>query len=646
MDGPRPKRTRANDPPPRTAYGHTHAHHRSNAGRGAVSCVMLRDSTPPSPSRANVLAEHTGRRNFVLGLSGLLAACQAPTRAPTSPGDSAPTPAPTPVPTATPDTTDSALSNLRGAEAVLGVEYDERERQALVGEIEGILARVVHTRTTALPNDLAPAVTFDPRPSGFVMPDAARRIRVDEAGGRTAPTTDDDIAFAPVTTLSAWLARGTVTSTQLVELYLDRLRRFGPALECVVALTEQRARDQARASDERRRRRRPLGPLDGIPWGAKDLLDVAGVPSTWGATPFADRVGSRDAVVVERLDRAGAVLVAKLTTGALAYGDIWSGGRTRNPWQPAEGSSGSSAGPASATAAGLCGFAIGSETYGSIVSPSMRCGTTGLRPTFGRVARSGTMALCWSLDKLGPITRNVEDTALVLAAINGADANDPSSIDAPFSYQTHSSLAGVRIGYVPAWFDGADNHAIDRHVFETLARLGANMVPITIPDHPYDALLSILLVEAAAAFEQLTLTNRDDELRWQEPEAWPNTFRATRFVSAIDFVQAERLRRRIMTDFERLFATVDCIAGPSFASPMLLATNFTGHPSLVLRAGFETRQPHGGWQLGEVTATTPSFEAPYGVSLWGKLFDEATLIHVGQALERELGVASRRPNLE
>jgi Asp-tRNA(Asn)/Glu-tRNA(Gln) amidotransferase A subunit family amidase len=345
------------------------------------------------------------------------------------------------------------------------------------------------------------------------------------------------------------------------------------------------------------------------------------------------------------------VLLGKTTLGALAYGDIWFGGKTRNPWNLNEGSSGSSAGSASATAAALCGFAIGTETLGSITSPSQRCGTTGLRPTFGRVSRAGAMALCWSLDKVGPICRSVEDCALVLAAVNGGDTADRSSIDAPFNFDAKAGLDGLRLGWLPAAFEEEAATDVDRAALEAARRLGVEVVEVSLPDLPYGSLMGVLYAEAAAAFEELTLTGRDDELTWQEPGAWPNAFRKARFLSAVDHIQLDRLRYRVMEALGGLFDQVDALIGPFMTGPMLVASNFTGHPCLHLRAGFlevATRSDpslaHGKLITGQAAADATPFEVPQGISLWAGLFDEGRLCNLGMALEAELAVADRRPS--
>jgi len=390
------------------------------------------------------------------------------------------------------------------------------------------------------------------------------------------------------------------------------------------------------------------GPLHGIPWGAKDLLDTAGVPTTYGAEPYRNRVPAANSTVVERLNDAGAVLVAKLSLGALALNDVWFGGQTMNPWLLEEGSSGSSAGPGAAVSAGLVGFAIGSETGGSIVSPSMRCGITGLRPTFGRVPRSGAMTLCWSLDKLGPMTRSVEDTALVLNAISGPDEHDLASVPAGFNFDATADVKGLRVGYFPAWMKEAPATDVDRAALKTLKKLGMKPVEVTLPDWPYDSLYLILFAEAAAAFEDLTLSHQVDQLKMQVPDAWPNCFRQARFLSAVDFVQADRLRRKVAEEMARVFREVDMLLVPSLRDEMLVISNFTGHPSLTLRAGFvEVSEARSDWAPDPqhpLPKFSPPRRVPHGVTLIGRLFDEGRLAEAGLALERAFAVAAERPH--
>jgi Asp-tRNA(Asn)/Glu-tRNA(Gln) amidotransferase A subunit family amidase len=433
----------------------------------------------------------------------------------------------------------------------------------------------------------------------------------------------------------------------LTGIYLNRLQRFDPKLHCVITLTREHALAQARQADVEIAAGHYRGPLHGIPWGAKDLLDTANIPTTWGAEPYMHRVPTVDSMVVQRLNNAGAILVAKLSLGALALNDVWFGGQTMNPWLLEEGSSGSSAGPGAATAAGLVGFAIGSETGGSIVSPSMRCGVTGLRPTFGRVPRTGAMTLCWSLDKLGPMTRSVEDAMLVLDAISGPDPGDIASVPCSLAFHAGASVAGLRVGYFPAWMNENPATEVDRAALEQVKKLGMQPVELSLPDWPYDSLNLILFAEAAAAFEELTLSHGVDELKAQVPDAWPNIFRQARFLSAVDFVQADRLRRKVAQQMATIFSDVDLLLVPSLRDEMLVISNFTGHPSLTLRAGFvEVSQARSDWApdpAHPLPRFSPPRRVPHGITLIGPLFDEGRLAEAGMSLERAFGVAGARP---
>lgn len=545
----------------------------------------------------------------------------------------------------------TALS-LAEAERLIAVEYSPGQRELVLIDLEDQINRIKNLRSVSLPNALAPASVFDPRLPVTDFELEQRPIVTSRHEPGPLPASDEDIAFAPLVSLSEWLRTSMLSSTRLTEIYLARLARFNTELECVVTITEGLALEQATRADQEIAAGRYRGPLHGVPWAAKDLLDTAGIATTWGATPYKDRVPDRDAAVVRRLNEAGAVLVAKSTLGALAYGDIWFGGRTRNPWNPDEGSAGSSAGSAVAVAAALVGFAIGTETLGSIVSPCMRCGTTGLRPTYGRISRNGAMALCWSLDKIGPICRRVEDTALVLAALNGHDAADPGSVDLPFNFDATRSIRGLRVGYDPAWLDEEGADPLDAAVVETVGRMGMELTEITLPSLPYEALWSILHVEAAAAFEELTLSGRDRLLVRQDKDAWPNLFRRARLISAVDFVQAQRFRKLVMQVMATIYDDVHAIIGPSFAGPMQLVTNFTGHPSLTLRTGFVERATRAGINaIGAIGAmgrpgdpgAGERHSVPHGITLWGRLYDEGTILNIGMALEAELGVWDRRP---
>src|SRR5262249_21367192 len=459
------------------------------------------------------------------------------------------------------------------------------------------------------------------------------------------PSREEDIAFASLTQLSRWVEKRQLTSERLTNIYLGRLEKFNPKLRCVITLTRDLALTQAKQADEEIGAGKYRGPLHGIPWGGKDLLDTANIPTTYGAEPFRNRVPSADAAVVKRLHQAGAVLVAKLSLGALALNDIWFGGQTMNPWLLEERASGSSAGPGAATAAGLVGFAIGSETGGSIVGPSMRCGITGLRPTYGRVPRTGAMTLCWSLDKLGPMTRYVEDAMLVLHAISGPDPGDVNSVPSKLNYDAGAPVKGLRVGYFPTWTKKATD--VDRAALETVKKEGMVPVEVSIPDWPYDSLDVILFAEAAAAFEEITLDHRVDQLKVQVPDAWPNVFRQSRFLSAVDFVQCDRLRRKVANEMARVFKEVDLLLVPSLQDEMLTITNFTGHPSLTLRAGFvEVSEAGTDWApdpANPMPKFSPPRRVPHGVTLIGRLFDEGTMGRAGLALERAFNVAGERP---
>ena len=539
------------------------------------------------------------------------------------------------------------------AEKLVQVEMSAAHRAMAAASWRKMMAGLYERRTgprkVALESTLAPATRWNPVLPDVVLKSSAEHDRFvrSNADPGPLPSRDEDIAFASVTQLSRWIEHRQLTSNRLTRIYLKRIEQFDPKLHCVITLTRELALAQAKKADEEIAAGHYRGPLHGIPWGAKDLLDTAGIRTTYGAEPFQNRVPAKNAVVVERLQDAGAVLVAKLSLGALALNDIWFGGQTMNPWLLEEGSSGSSAGPASATAAGLVAFAIGSETGGSIVSPSMRCGVTGLRPTYGRVARTGAMTLCWSLDKLGPMTRSVEDTMLVLHAISGPDAGDLASVPSKFNFDTNAKVDGLRVGYFPHWLNENPATAVDRAAVETLRKVGMIPVEVSIPDWPYDSLNLILFAEGAAAFEELTLSGGMDQLKAQVPDAWPNIFREARFLSAVDFVQADRFRRKVAEEINRLLAQVDLLLVPSLRDEMLTATNFTGHPSLTFRAGFiEVSKARSDW-APDPEHPMPTFSSPrrvpHGVTLIGRLFDEGTIASAGLALERAFNVVNERP---
>jgi Asp-tRNA(Asn)/Glu-tRNA(Gln) amidotransferase A subunit family amidase len=537
------------------------------------------------------------------------------------------------------------------AEKLVQFEMNADERAVAARSWRKTMAAVYERRTgprkLAIESTIAPATQWNPvLPGQKTGPERDRfvRSRIDPG---PLPSSDEEIAFAPVTHLSRWIETRKLTSERLTNIYLKRLEQFDPKLHCVITLTRELALQQARQADAEISAGKYRGPLHGIPWGGKDLLDTAGIPTTYGAEPFRNRVPVEDSVVVKRLHEAGAVLVAKLSLGALALNDVWFGGQTMNPWLLEEASSGSSAGPGAATAAGLVGFAIGSETGGSIVSPSMRCGITGLRPTYGRVPRTGAMTLCWSLDKLGPMARSVEDAMLVLHAISGPDAGDVASVPSRLDFDSGASVQGLRVGYFPKWMNENPATAVDRAAVDVVKKVGMVPVEVSIPDWPYDSMNLILFAEGAAAFEELTLSGGLRELKAQVPDAWPNIFRQARFLSAVDFVQADRLRRKVAEEMARLFSKVDLLLVPSLRDEMLTITNFTGHPALVLRGGFvEVGKARSDWAPDPehpMPRFSPPRRVPHGVCLIGRLFEEGPMVNAGLALERAFGVAGERP---
>ena len=537
------------------------------------------------------------------------------------------------------------------AEKLMQVQLSEAERRMASESwrslMAGMLERRTGPRTTTLESTDVPASQWNPvLPGIHIAPTKNQFIRSPQ-GGRPLPASDRDIAFAPVHQLAYWIEHRQLSAERLTRIYLERIHRFNPTLRCVITLTEEHALEQARQADREIAAGKYRGPLHGIPYGVKDLIDTAGIPTTYGAEPFRDRIPTKDAAVMQRLHAAGAILIAKLSLGALALNDIWFGGQTMNPWLIEEGASGSSAGPGSATAAGLVAFSIGSETGGSIVSPSMRCGVTGLRPTFGRVPRTGAMTLCWSLDKLGPMTRSVEDAMLVLKAISGPDAGDAASVSAPLAFNAGAPVRGLKVGYVAQWMKEDPANEVDRAALDAVKALGMIPVPVTLPDWSYDSLNVILFAESAAAFEELTLDHRLDQLKEQVPDAWPNIFRSARFLSAVDLVQADRLRRKVALEMARIMNDVDLLLVPSLRDEMLVISNNTGHPSFTLRTGFvnvsEARSDWAPDPAHPLPQFSPPRRVPYGVTLIGRLFDEGTIARVGLALETYCAVADEHP---
>lgn len=528
------------------------------------------------------------------------------------------------------------------AEKLIGLEFTDPERELMQKGLADLRESYGRIRQVALANGVPPALRFDPAPpeiKNLEVAGAAAGRRGEKPAPLPAskgmPARLEDLAFWPVSRIAPLVREGMVRSVDLTQMYLDRLKRLDPSLLAVVTLTEERALREAERADREIAAGRYRGPLHGIPWGAKDLLAAKGYRTTWGSVPFKDQVIDEDATAVERLEKAGAVLIAKLSLGELARGDVWFGGMTRNPWNLEQGSSGSSAGPAAATVAGGVGFSLGSETLGSIVSPSTRTGATGLRPTFGRVSRHGAMTLCWSLDKIGPLARSVEDCALIFEAIHGPDGKDATVVDLPFTWDPARDVRKLRIGYVKALFDEKPDegqeewHAFDLASLEALRGLGIELRPITLPQElPVAPLRVILGAESAAAFDELTRGGKDDLLVRQVEGAWPNSFRQGQTIPAVAYIQANRIRTLLMREMDRLFADLDVYVAPTYGGDNLLLTNLTGHPSVTVPNGFRK----------DGTPTSLTFT--------GRLFGEAELLAVAKAYQDATGFHLRQPELK
>ena len=520
---------------------------------------------------------------------------------------------------------------LAEAEKIAGLEFSDDEREMMVDTVHRYMNGYRQMREVDLDPNVSPALSFNPALPGANYDRKEEPFRPSRVRAREVPKDLEDLAFWPVTDLGVLLRERRIKSLDLTRMYLERLKKYGPKLKCLVTLTEKRAIAQAKRADEEIRRGKYRGPLHGIPWGAKDLLAVKGYRTTWGAKPYENQEFDYDATVVRRLDEAGAVLVAKLTLGALAMGDYWFGGQTRNPWQTSKGSSGSSAGSAVAAAAGLAGFAIGTETLGSIVSPCTVCGATGLRPTFGRVSRHGAMPLSWSMDKIGPICRSVEDCALVFQAIHGTDGKDNSAVDYPFNWNADLDVKSLKIGYLKSEFekDRRDKEwrENDLATLKTLREMGCELVPFGIPDLPLKAMRLILNTEAAAAFDVLTRENRDDELTRQTKNAWPNVLRAARMVPAVEYVKANRLRTLAMREMAKIMEGVDLYLAPVWEGDNLLLTNLTGHPCVVVPNGFRKNG------------------TPTSVTFVGDLYGEAKSLAAAKAYQDATDFHTKHPSL-
>jgi Asp-tRNA(Asn)/Glu-tRNA(Gln) amidotransferase A subunit family amidase len=522
-----------------------------------------------------------------------------------------------------------ATKDIAAAEKVIGLEFTSKERKMMLDNVRRNVSRYEELRKISLQNSVAPALLFNPVIPGVHLEKDRKPFKMSETSGVQVPSNFEDLAFYPVTELAQLIKSRKITSTELTKLYLERLKKFGPRLECVITLTEELALAQAKRADREIASGRYRGPLHGIPWGAKDLLSTKGTKTTWGAMPYKDQIIDIDATVVKRLEEAGAVLVAKLTMGALAWGDVWFDGKTKNPWNLEQGSSGSSAGSASATAAGLVGFSIGTETWGSIVSPSTRCGVTGLRPTYGRVSRYGAMALSWSMDKIGPICRSVSDCSLVFNAIYGPDGKDFTLVNLPFNWDPSLNLKDIRVGYLKKLFEREyKNKKNDEASLQALRSLGVEPVPFDLPELPVNALSFILDAEAAAAFDELTRSNRDDLLVRQIKQAWPNSFRQARLIPAVEYIQANRIRTILMEEMAQKMKGIDVYIAPSFGGNNLLLTNLTGHPAVVVPNGFDEKG------------------SPTSISFIGNLFEEAKTLRVAKAYQDVTDFHRKHPDLK
>ena len=522
----------------------------------------------------------------------------------------------------------SAIDSVAVMEPFFDLQYTSTERDSLKENLWGRTKQVKAVHGYNLPNSTPPAFDFNPRPAGFQLDTDQVPIDLGLPGNVEVPADRQQLAFYSVAQLAGLVRSRKISSLELTQFFIDRLKAYGDTLQCVVTITEELALEQAKKADEDIAKGNYRGPLHGIPYGVKDLLALEGYKTTWGAMPYKDQKVPGTATVIKRLDEAGGVLVVKLTLGALAMGDIWYGGKTKNPWDLAQGSSGSSAGSASATAAGLVPYAIGTETWGSIVSPSTRCGTTGLRPTFGRVSRSGAMALSWSMDKIGPITRSAQDAAIVFNVIKGADHEDRTVVDAAFNFDASRDVKTLKVAYLSALFENSSNARNDSLTLAVFNELGLSMEAIELPgDVPVEALSIILSSEASAAFDELTRSNDDDLLVNQKKNAWPNYFRSSRFISAADYVNANRIRYELIVKVNDLFKDYDAVICPSFGGNQLLMTNLTGHPCVVLPNGFNDKG------------------SPTSFSIIGNLYEEASLLELAHAYQVATEIDEKHPEM-
>ena len=515
---------------------------------------------------------------------------------------------------------------VKQAQKIMGLDFTDIEADSMLTDLEGQRKSMLAIRKLNIPNSVSPALNFNPLPVAYQFPDKVNYFKASNEANLKLPKSKDDLAFFTVRQLAELIRTKQISSVELTRFFIERIKKYDSRLQFAITITEDRALRNAKKADAEIAAGKYKGLLHGIPFGAKDLLAVKEYKTTWGAVPYKDQNIDVDATVITKLESAGAILIAKMTLGELAMGDVWFGGKTKNPWDLNRGSSGSSAGSASAVAAGCMPFAIGSETLGSIVSPSSECGTTGLRPSFGRISKYGAMALSWSMDKLGPITRSVEDCAIVFNAIQGTDDKDLSLISAAFNYSSPigSSLKGFRIGYIPSEFNKKyANSANDSLSFKKLKEMGAEMVPIELPILPYRDLIIVLAAESGAAFEELTLSNRDDLMVKQDKNAWPSGFRSAHFIPAIDYIQANRARTILIEQLNKTMKGIDVFIAPAFGQN-LLATNLSGHPCVVLPNGFRNG-------------------LPASITFTGQLFGEGKLLKIAQAYQKATDFDKKHP---
>ena len=519
--------------------------------------------------------------------------------------------------------------NVQHAEKIIGIDFNDAERDSMLDNLNEQLENYQNIWKLNLANSIPPAISFNPIPVGFQFNRKQLPLKFSNYSYAKLPKNPDDLAYYSIGELANLIKTKQITSTQLTKFFIERLKKYSPKLYNVITLTEERALAEAKKADEEIAKGKYRGMLHGIPFGVKDLLSTKKYKTTWGATPYKDQLIDEDATVIKKLNDAGAILTAKFTMGALAWGDVWFGGMTRNPWDTTRGSSGSSAGSASAVSAGLIPFAIGTETWGSIVSPSTVCGVTGLRPTYGRVSRTGAMALSWTMDKIGTICRNTEDLAIVFNTIYGSDGIDQTLYDAAFNYSPKIDFKKLKIGYLKNDFARKyPFHFNDSLALKKLQELGAQLIPIELPDLPVNDISFLLSAEAAAAFDELTRSNKDDLLVRQVKNAWPNVFRSSRFIPAVEYINANRVRYTLIQEMQKLFDKVDLYISPSWVGSNLLITNLTGHPCVVVPNGFSER------------GTPTSF------TFIGKLFDEGTIIAIAKAYQDVTDHHKKHPKLE